>query len=559
MFIGAILYIASFQIFVSWKMLTNWHFCFVFFVRVITDMGSDRYCLRWNNHQNNLLGVFSQLLQEESLVDVTLACSEGHSIRAHKVVLSACSSYFRSLFLDHPNRHPIIILKDVCFAELRTLIEFMYRGEVNLEYCQLPTFLKTAKSLQVKGLTEMTHLRSSLTPDRDLMEEGGEEREDGQSPPPQPQPQAPRREQMKQHQQSSPPPPPPSTVITSAASVANVLAATTTAAAVTSPSSPPQRSSSSSSSPSPSLPSPSPSTPTPPPPPSSHEPLPLIRRRSSTPTGDTEASTAEGIVATAATIADTTLQPSQFSPSVTSSPLSPTRSINNAAAATYETCQQRSSPPPPHPPPHPALSSNRLPMSVSPHPPDTSSICEDDCSMTPEPDEDDDVSSIQSGPSDMTIGSQIPSPPYLKAIPGPSSLPPVQQVPLVSASFSFVRFYIYLNFYLRLLLLLFYFYLFSPFFFFFFFFFSCPFFLSCRIQRRLYYMFLRFLPFFLSLFFTQKFDVCFFAHFCIAILLPPLFSTFLISFKQGAPGPISQSVLIVILSFLKPSLNWNLF
>ncbi|XP_039298489.1 zinc finger and BTB domain-containing protein 49 [Nilaparvata lugens] len=124
-------------------------------------MGSEHYCLRWNNHQSNLLGVFSQLLQDESLVDVTLACSEGLSIRAHKVVLSACSSYFRSLFVDHPNRHPIVILKDVCFAELRTLVEFMYRGEVNIEYCQLSALLKTAESLKVKGLAEMTHLRSA--------------------------------------------------------------------------------------------------------------------------------------------------------------------------------------------------------------------------------------------------------------------------------------------------------------------------------------------------------------------------------------------------------------
>lgn len=48
-------------------------------------MGSEQYCLRWNNHQSNLLGVFSQLLKDESLVDVTLVCSEGTSIRAHKV------------------------------------------------------------------------------------------------------------------------------------------------------------------------------------------------------------------------------------------------------------------------------------------------------------------------------------------------------------------------------------------------------------------------------------------------------------------------------------------
>ncbi|CAB3238789.1 unnamed protein product [Arctia plantaginis] len=124
-------------------------------------MGSEHYCLRWNNHQSNLLGVFSQLLHDESLVDVTLACSDGASIRAHKVVLSACSSYFRSLFVDHPSRHPIVILKDVGLEELRTLVDFMYKGEVNVQYCQLPALLKTAESLQVKGLAEMTTLSAA--------------------------------------------------------------------------------------------------------------------------------------------------------------------------------------------------------------------------------------------------------------------------------------------------------------------------------------------------------------------------------------------------------------
>lgn len=58
------------------------------------------YCLRWNNHRPNLVTVFSELLTSEALVDVTLA-TDGHYIHAHKLVLSACSVYFKVCqFLD---------------------------------------------------------------------------------------------------------------------------------------------------------------------------------------------------------------------------------------------------------------------------------------------------------------------------------------------------------------------------------------------------------------------------------------------------------------------------
>jgi len=57
-------------------------------------MSVQQFCLRWNNHQPNFISVFSSLLHNETLVDVTLA-AEGRQLQAHKVVLSACSSYFQ--------------------------------------------------------------------------------------------------------------------------------------------------------------------------------------------------------------------------------------------------------------------------------------------------------------------------------------------------------------------------------------------------------------------------------------------------------------------------------
>ncbi|XP_041986464.1 uncharacterized protein LOC121738470 [Aricia agestis] len=115
---------------------------------------SQQYSLRWNNHQPNFISMFETLLTTKTLVDVTLA-AEGQHLVAHKVVLSACSTYFHSLFVDNPSHHPIVILKDVTFADLRTMVDFMYYGQVNVTEEQLPQVLETAKVLKIKGLTEM--------------------------------------------------------------------------------------------------------------------------------------------------------------------------------------------------------------------------------------------------------------------------------------------------------------------------------------------------------------------------------------------------------------------
>ncbi|KAL1130930.1 hypothetical protein AAG570_012171 [Ranatra chinensis] len=117
-------------------------------------MAVQQFCLRWNNHQPNFISVFTNLLNNESLVDVTLA-AEGKQLKAHKVVLSACSTYFQSLFTANPCQHPIVILKDVKYKDLKTMVDFMYQGEVNVSQEQLPAILKTAETLKVKGLAEM--------------------------------------------------------------------------------------------------------------------------------------------------------------------------------------------------------------------------------------------------------------------------------------------------------------------------------------------------------------------------------------------------------------------
>lgn len=52
------------------------------------------------------------------------------------------------------DKHPIIFLKDVKYLELKAMLDYMYKGEVNISQDQLDSFLKTAEALQVKGLTD---------------------------------------------------------------------------------------------------------------------------------------------------------------------------------------------------------------------------------------------------------------------------------------------------------------------------------------------------------------------------------------------------------------------
>ncbi|XP_059617334.1 protein abrupt isoform X2 [Phlebotomus argentipes] len=114
-----------------------------------------QYSLKWNDFQSSILSSFRHLRDEEDFVDVTLACDQ-RSFTAHKVVLSACSPYFRKLLKANPCEHPIVILRDVRAEDVESLLRFMYNGEVHIGHEQLSDFLKTAQLLQVRGLADVS-------------------------------------------------------------------------------------------------------------------------------------------------------------------------------------------------------------------------------------------------------------------------------------------------------------------------------------------------------------------------------------------------------------------
>ncbi|XP_005185587.3 broad-complex core protein isoforms 1/2/3/4/5 [Musca domestica] len=110
------------------------------------------FCVRWNSHLGSIGAAFPQLLAGQRFVDVTLAC-EGHQVHCHRLVLAACSSYFESILAENPCKHPVIILpSEIKLWEIQALVDFMYKGEVNVTQAGLPQLLRCAEQLRIRGL-----------------------------------------------------------------------------------------------------------------------------------------------------------------------------------------------------------------------------------------------------------------------------------------------------------------------------------------------------------------------------------------------------------------------
>jgi len=128
-------------------------------------MSSEKFCLRWNDFESNISFAFRELRDDKDFFDVTLAC-EDEQIQAHKVILSACSPFFRNVLRRNPHQHPLLYLKGVKYTDLQSVLNFMYHGEVNVAQEELNSFLAVAEDLRVKGLTQNQGAAATSNPNK---------------------------------------------------------------------------------------------------------------------------------------------------------------------------------------------------------------------------------------------------------------------------------------------------------------------------------------------------------------------------------------------------------
>ena len=118
------------------------------------SMMGEKFCLKWNDFESNVSKSFGILRNEEYLHDVTMVCDDNSQVPAHKLVLSACSEYFKTIFRNNSHSSPLICLEGVSSHELRNILDYMYNGEANIFQEDLDNFLSLAQRLKILGLLQ---------------------------------------------------------------------------------------------------------------------------------------------------------------------------------------------------------------------------------------------------------------------------------------------------------------------------------------------------------------------------------------------------------------------
>ena len=115
---------------------------------------SENFCLKWNDFVENVTTSFAMLRNDKDFSDVTLACADGPQIKAHRIILASGSLMFKTLFEQNLMEKPVIFMRGVKSDQLTLIVDFLYKGEINIEQDNLNEFLALAEDLQLKGLTQ---------------------------------------------------------------------------------------------------------------------------------------------------------------------------------------------------------------------------------------------------------------------------------------------------------------------------------------------------------------------------------------------------------------------
>ena len=87
-------------------------------------MSQEKYNLNWHTYSDHLREMLHEMMKSNELTDVTLVCDDKKQFKAHKIVLSACSSALKIIIDDLPEYNSVIYLRGIQHQEIEKWSQF---------------------------------------------------------------------------------------------------------------------------------------------------------------------------------------------------------------------------------------------------------------------------------------------------------------------------------------------------------------------------------------------------------------------------------------------------
>ena len=123
---------------------------------------TESFCLTRNKFQESINKTFRTLREDPEFADVTLACEDGQQVEAHRVILSASSTFFKNLLRINKHKHPLIYMRGMKSVDLLAIVDFLYYGETNIFQENLENFLEIAEELKLNGIQGFSMAKPEL-------------------------------------------------------------------------------------------------------------------------------------------------------------------------------------------------------------------------------------------------------------------------------------------------------------------------------------------------------------------------------------------------------------
>ena len=109
--------------------------------------------LQWDAYSDHLQGMLQEIISNDSFSDVTLVTDDKKQLKAHRNILSSCSSVFKEIFqIGATSNHQVIYLRGIQHSEIESILHFMYLGEAKVD--RMKEFIEVANNLDIRGLCD---------------------------------------------------------------------------------------------------------------------------------------------------------------------------------------------------------------------------------------------------------------------------------------------------------------------------------------------------------------------------------------------------------------------